>query len=126
MPARNHYVSLAEPQHHVINPTNPCGALDDGVEHRLHVGGGAADDAEHLSGCCLMLQGFTQFCISLLDLLEQPHVFDRDHRLIGEGSEESNLFFGKRPNFGSADLNRAMATPSRSNGVKRTVRVPVT
>ena len=57
MSPRNHDVPLAESQHHVINPTNPRGALDDGIEDRLHVRGRAADDAEHLGGCGLMLQG---------------------------------------------------------------------
>ena len=65
MSPRNHYVPLAESQHHVINPTNPGGALDDGVEHRLHVRGRAADDAEHLGRRRLMLQGLAQFCVAL-------------------------------------------------------------
>ena len=56
MSPRNHTVPLAESQHHVINPTNPGCALDDGVEHRLHVRRRAADDAEHLGRRCLMLQ----------------------------------------------------------------------
>ncbi len=56
MSPRNHSVALAESQHHVINPTNPRRALDDGVEHRLHVRRRAADDAEHLGRCRLMLQ----------------------------------------------------------------------
>ena len=34
-----HSVSLAESQQHVINPTNPSGALDDRVEDRLHIRG---------------------------------------------------------------------------------------
>ena len=66
MSPRNHGVSLAESQHHIIDPTNPCGALDDSVEHRLHVGGRAADDAEHLGRCRLMLQGLAQFRVALL------------------------------------------------------------
>ena len=65
MSPRNHSVSLAESQHHVIDPTNPRGALDDGVEDRLHVGGRAADDAEHLGRCRLMLQGLAQFRVAL-------------------------------------------------------------
>ena len=65
MSPRNHSVPLAESQHHVINPANPGGALDDGVEHRLHVRGRAADDAEHLGGCSLMLQRLAQFRIAL-------------------------------------------------------------
>ena len=56
MSPRNHSVSLVESQHHVIDPANPGGALDDGVEDRLHVRRRAADDAEHLGGCRLMLQ----------------------------------------------------------------------
>ena len=101
MSPRNHSVPLAESQQHVINPTNPRGALDDGIEHRLHVRGRAADDAEHLGRCRLMLQGFAQFCVALLDLLEQPHVLDGDYCLVGEGLEERNLLLGERPNLGA-------------------------
>ena len=32
MSPRNHNVTLTKSQHHVIDPTNPRGALDDGVE----------------------------------------------------------------------------------------------
>ena len=89
MSPRNQNVSLPESQHHVINPTNPGGALDDGVEDRLHVRGRAADDAEHLGRCRLMLQGLAQFCVALLELLKQPNVLDGDHGLGGEGFEKS-------------------------------------
>src|SRR5262249_44186046 len=37
MSPHHHGILVTEPQHHVVNPTNPSGALDDGVEHRLHV-----------------------------------------------------------------------------------------
>ena len=83
---------FAESQHHVINPTNPRGALDDRVEHRLHVRGRAADDAEHLGRRRLMLQRLAQFRVALLDFFEQPHILDSDDRLIGEGFEQSDLF----------------------------------
>ena len=69
MSPRNQTVPLAESQHHVIDPTNPRRALDDGVEHRLHVSGRAADDAEHLGRCRLMLQRLAQFRIALLNSL---------------------------------------------------------
>ena len=88
MSPRDHSVTLAESQHHVIDPTNPCGALDNGVEHRLHVRRRAADDAEHLGRCGLMLQRFAQFRVALLEFLEQPHVLDGDDRLVGEGFEQ--------------------------------------
>ena len=92
-------VTLAESQHHVIDPTNPRGALDDGVEHRLHVRGRAADDAEHLGRCRLMLQGLAQFCVAFLNLLEQPHVLDRDHSLGCEGLHEIDLSLTERLDF---------------------------
>ena len=63
MSPRNHNVTLTESQHHVIDPANPSGALDDCVEDRLHVRRRAADDAEHLGGCGLMLQGLAQFLL---------------------------------------------------------------
>ena len=35
MSPQNHSVSLVESQQHVIDPTNPRRALDNGVKHRL-------------------------------------------------------------------------------------------
>ena len=61
----DHTIPLNEPQHHVIDPANPCGALDDGVEDRLHVRRRPADDAEHLGSRCLMFQSLAQLCIAL-------------------------------------------------------------
>src|SRR6266542_4147315 len=68
MSPQNGFIPLAESQVHVINPAYFCGAFDDGVEHRLHVGRRAADDAKHLGRGRLMFQGFTQLRIALLDL----------------------------------------------------------
>src|SRR5687768_316088 len=77
MSPRNHSVALVESQQHVINPTNPRGALDDGVEHRLHVRRRAADDAEHLGRRRLMLQRLAQFRVALAEFSEQADVLDR-------------------------------------------------
>ena len=68
---------------------------------------GAADDAEHLGRRRLMLQGLAQFGIALLDFLEQPHVLDGDHRLIGEGLEKGDLLFSERTNFRAANMDHA-------------------
>ena len=32
-----------------------------------------------------------------LHLVEQPHVLDRDHRLVGEGGDQFDLLVGERP-----------------------------
>ena len=99
-----------ESQHHVIDSTNPRRALDDGVEHRLHVRGRAADDAEHLGRCRLMLQGLAQFCVALLEFFEQPHVLDGDHRLVGEGFEKRDLLIEK----GRTSVRRIVNHPNRN------------
>ncbi len=52
--------------------------LHDGLEHRLRVRRRAADDLQDLRGRGLLLE-------RLLGLVEQAHVLDRDHRLVGEG-----------------------------------------
>src|SRR5262249_5243716 len=45
---RNEIVPVAKSQPQIIDSTNPSRALHDGVEDRLHVRGGAADDTEDL------------------------------------------------------------------------------
>src|SRR5262249_2564923 len=71
MSPRNEIVPLAESQLHVIDPTNPCRALNDGVKHRLHVRRRAANDAEYLGCCRLVLQGLPQLRVARFEFLEQ-------------------------------------------------------
>ena len=59
-------VTLVKSQHHVIDPANTGGALDDGVEHRLHVRRRATDDAEYLGSRGLMLQRLSQVMVAFL------------------------------------------------------------
>ena len=91
------------------------GALGDGVEHRLHVGRRGADHLQHLGRRGLALE-------RLLGLVEQAHVLDRDHRLVGEGLQQVDLAFGERP--GSARVTAIAPTISRSRsiGTARTAR----
>src|SRR4030095_8432526 len=105
MSRQNHKVPRVQPQVHIINPTNPGRAFDNGVEHRLHVRRRPTDDAEHFRGCRLMCQRLTQLCVALLDFFEQPDVFDGDDRLIGEGFDESDFFFDERINYRSTYEN---------------------
>ena len=35
---------------------------------------------------------------ALLHVVEQPHVLDRDHGLVGEGGDQLDLFLGERTN----------------------------
>src|SRR5262245_3284805 len=96
MSPNTHHVPRAKPQHHVINPTHPGGALNYSVKDRLHVRGRATDDPEYLGRCRLILQGFAQFCVALPQFLKQPHVFDGNDRLVRKRFEEGDLLVGKR------------------------------
>ena len=42
----------------------------------------------------LLLQRLGQLACARLHLVEQPHVLDRDHRLVGEGLDQLDLLFG--------------------------------
>ena len=64
-----------------------------------------------------MLQGLAQFCIALLDFLEQADILNGDDGLVGEGLEQRDLLVGEWPNFCSTNCNYADGDPSRSNGV---------
>src|SRR5262249_15473583 len=43
----------------------------------------------------LLLQRLRKLARACLHLIEQPHVLDRDHRLVGEGCYQLDLLFGK-------------------------------
>ena len=64
----------------VVCLTEPRGIFRDHIQHRLNIRRRAGDDAQYLARRRLLLQRFLEF-------LEQPHVLDRDHRLVGEGFE---------------------------------------
>ena len=54
-----------------------------------------------------------QLARARLHLVEQSHVFDRDHRLIGEGLTELDLFIGERasPHYGGSRVRRWPRSP---------------
>src|SRR5262245_23951378 len=68
-----------------------CSCPDD-FEYGLDVGRRARDDAQHLGGGGLLLQGFAQ-------LVEQTRVFDGDDGLVGEALDQLYLLLGKGPNL---------------------------
>ena len=67
------------------------GALGHDVHHRLEVGRRAGDHPQDLRGRRLLLERLGQLAVPGLELREQPHVLDGDHRLVGEGLQERDL-----------------------------------
>ena len=95
----NKTIAFTESKHHVIDPTNPRRALNDGVEHRLHIRRRAADNAEHFGRRRLMLQSLAQFCIALLQFLKQPNVLDRNNRWSAKVLRRAICFVRERTNL---------------------------
>ena len=75
-----------------VTATALCRIFRDDVKHRLDIRRRASNDAKDLARRRLLLKRFREF-------LEQPHVLDGNHGLIGEGSKKGYLFIGKRPDL---------------------------
>ena len=95
----------------------PLAAREDRVEHRRRVRDRAADRRQHLAGRALLVE-------RLLGLLEQPHVLERDRRLVAEGLQQRDLPLGERPHFLPAQQDRAERLPFAEQRPRRTVRWP--
>jgi hypothetical protein len=76
--------SVDAADHSILRVAQSGGILRDDVQHRLDVRRRAGDDAKNLTGRSLLLQGFLEF-------LEQTNILYRNHGLIGEGFEQSDL-----------------------------------
>ena len=89
---------------------------DDGVERRAQL---VAHVGEELR---LVLARLRELAALVLDFVEQPHVLDRDHRLVGEGGDQLDLLVGERPHLGARQASTPIGMPSRSSGTPSIVR----
>ena len=72
----------------LIRLAQPCGRLDQRIEHGLQIERRAADDLEHVGGGGLLLQRLAQ-------LIEQAGVLDGDDGLRGEIPHQLDLLVGE-------------------------------
>ena len=82
-----------------LRAANARRVLQHALEHRLQIAGRSADHAQHFGRRRLLLQRFRQLARSCLHLLEQPHIADRDHGLVGEGLQQGDLLVAERTHF---------------------------
>ena len=87
-----------------------CGDADDRVQRRAQLVRHAGEELGFVA-----VRDFELAALGL-DLLEQPHVLDRDHGLIGEGLEQFDLLGGERLHVraAQADDARALCRPARA------------
>src|SRR5262245_22953859 len=93
-----------------------CRAFRHGIQHRLDIGRRAGDHAQNLAGCCLLLQRFGDLAIALFQFFEQPHILDRDHRLIRKGFEQLDLRRGKWTHLHATGVQDADEFPLLTKG----------
>src|SRR5262249_2366939 len=132
MSHRNQSVVLIESQYHIINSTNPRSALNNGIQHGLHVRRRPADDAKHLGGGRLMLQRLTQFRVTGFEICSfMLSSWNRRTFSMAITAWSAKIFSRAicLSVNGRTSVRRIVITPigvsSRSNGVQRIVLAPV-
>ena len=86
---------------------------EDGVERGSQLVAHAGEELR------LVLARFSELAALVLDFVEQPHVLDRDHRLVGEGLDKLDLLFGKWLNLGALQCDRRQSARPREGAVRR-------
>jgi len=86
------------------------GTLCDGVEHGLDVRRRTRDYTQNFACRRLLLERGPQLVIPRFQLFEQPHIFDRNDRLVSECLKQLNLFLGegvcfRSPNYYASDTH---------------------
>ena len=90
---------------------------DDGVERRAQLVAHVGEELRLVLACLGELPAL------VLDFVEQPHVLDRDHRLVGE-VVSSSICLSVNGCTRSANNEYTDRAPSRRSGTPRTVRKP--
>ena len=93
----------------VSRSTNSRGIFRNRIQHRLNIRRRAGDDAQDFTRRSLLLQRFLEF-------LEQPHVLDGDHRLVGEGFKELDLRRGEGAHLGATCVQCSNEFPLLTKG----------
>src|SRR5262249_35191075 len=104
-----------DPHHAVFDDNNvnklrladAGGMFGNRLENRCYVARRARDHGQDIADRGLLLQRLRELARARLHLVEQPHVLDRNHRLVGEGRCQFDLFVGKRPYFAAINSNHA-------------------
>jgi hypothetical protein len=76
-------------------PQSRGGGFDHCVQHRLDIGGRAADDVEHVAGRGLVFERFLEVSGALLQLPIGLGAGNGDDRLLGEGLQQGDLAVGE-------------------------------
>ena len=115
-------LAVAHADRATVRPAQLNRSADESIEYRLQVESRPADDLEHIGGRCLLLQRFLEVARLGLHLVEQTHVFDRDHGLVGEGCDELDLTLRNGIGLARPSANAPIGSPSRISGTPSMAR----
>src|SRR5262249_3854733 len=101
---------LEPPQIPEMGGANARRIFQNGLEHGLQFAWRTTDDLEHLRRRTVLLQRHVDLARAPLHLVEQAHVLDRDHRLVGEGGDEFDLSVAERLNLRARQCQHAYWT----------------
>ena len=99
-----------------IGAAEPGGRFDCRIQHRLHIGGRAADDVEHVAGRRLVFERFFEIARAGLQFAEQSRILHRNDRLVGKGAHQIDLPLGERLDPLPTEINRAEHGPLAHEG----------
>src|SRR5262249_21578873 len=75
-------ICLAKEHVAELGATEPRGVRQHGLEHGFELAGRAGDHLQDLGAGRLLLERLGELARTRLNLIEQPHVLDRDHSLV--------------------------------------------
>ena len=90
-----------------IGAAKPGGCFDHCVQHRLHIGGRAADDLEHVAGRGLVFEQLLEVAGALLQFAIGLGAGDGDDSLLGEGLQQCDLAVGEAADLSTCHRHRA-------------------
>src|ERR1700738_907241 len=88
-----------------------CSVPDNRVENGSDIGRRATDYPEDLARRRLLVERLSEVTIARLQLREQPHVLDRDHRLVRESLEQRDLLVRERGHLRPSEHDRPNRRP---------------
>ena len=79
-----------------VGITHASGRFNQRVQNRRQIERRSTDRLEDIRGGGLLLKGLCQVTRARLHFVKQTDVLDRNHRLVGEGLGQLDLFVGER------------------------------
>src|SRR6266446_3495837 len=89
--AKTQLVAVLQEHDGIIGLAKLAGTLDNGFEDRADIGRRGSDHPEDVAAPGLVSQSLRELAGLGLNFVEQPHVLDGDHRLVGKSRSKIDM-----------------------------------